>query len=404
MKILITSTAYPPSVGGAQTNLHQLSRYLQRDHQVKVASFWSANRTDWLLGTTWRASGGLPYQIDGIDVSPLNYSRCERLKLSPYVLSYYFLQSVAIDRIAETLLPKLRKIAGSVDLIHHGRIGREPLGFASLKLARELGVPFVLSAYHHPRWNNWLYRNYHSLYRQADAIIALSESEKDILIQLGVQSERIYVTGHGAVLSESDDAVQFRRQYSLTGPVVLFLGQKYAYKGIDKLLEAAPQVWDRFPETKFVFIGPRTAYSEKLFQNVTDDRIIELGIVDLETKTSALAASDILCLPSSQECFGGVIVEAWKMGKPVIGTNIPALAELISNDVDGFTGPKDPAYLAEKIQLLIGNPSLAQRMGRAGQNKVCRSYEWPGLAQQMADIYSGLVNEFPKQPEVSAWN
>ncbi|MBN1668209.1 MAG: glycosyltransferase family 4 protein [Anaerolineales bacterium] len=403
MKLLITTTAYPPSIGGAQSNLHQLSQAFGRNHQVRVASFWAENRADWLLGTTLRAPGGEPYQIDGVQVFPLNYSFQERIRISPYVFGYYLFQSAAIDKLSNTLVPKLRQIAGNVDLIHHGRIGREPLGFASLKLARQLDVPFILSTYHHPRWNTWMYRNYHDLYRQADAIIALTGTEKHTLVQLGVNSERIFVTGHGAVLSERYDPESFRNDYMLKGPVVLFLGQKYQYKGFDKLLQAAPLVWEKHPDTHFVFIGPRTRYSEKIFHQVRDARILELGIVDLATKTSALAACQVLCLPSSQECFGGVFVEAWTMGKPVIGMDIPALSEVVSDGIDGFVGPNHPAFLAEKIRLLLGDAALAQQLGTAGREKVERYFEWPALARHMESIYQYLTGGPSASVEETLW-
>ena len=72
-------------------------------------------------------------------------------------------------------------------------------------------------------------------------------------------------------------------------------------------------------------ITPRTPFSQKFFtQQPPDPRLIELGTVDLQQKTNALAACTLLCLPSTQESFGGVFTEAWSFEKPVIGANIPA--------------------------------------------------------------------------------
>jgi glycosyltransferase involved in cell wall biosynthesis len=59
---------------------------------------------------------------------------------------------------------------------------------------------------------------------------------------------------------------------------------------------------------------------------VNDPRILELGSVDLQTKTDALEACTLLCLPSTQESFGGVYTEAWSFKKPVIGCDIPAVS------------------------------------------------------------------------------
>jgi hypothetical protein len=45
-------------------------------------------------------------------------------------------------------------------------------------LARDMGIPFVLTPFHHPRWSSWLFRVYHELYRSADAVLALTEAER----------------------------------------------------------------------------------------------------------------------------------------------------------------------------------------------------------------------------------
>ncbi len=55
MKILYTSTAYPPSTGGGQFYLHQLRIHLHPRHSVQVLTFWNKNCSDWLLGTTIKA-------------------------------------------------------------------------------------------------------------------------------------------------------------------------------------------------------------------------------------------------------------------------------------------------------------------------------------------------------------
>jgi glycosyltransferase involved in cell wall biosynthesis len=172
--------------------------------------------------------------------------------------------------------------------------------------------------------------------------------------------------------------------------MILFVGQKYPYKNYEAVLAAAPLVWERWPDARFVFIGPRTSHSQRVFAVQPDPRIVELGIVGLEDKTSALAACDVFCMPSSQESFGGVFVEAWLMGKPVIGGDIPAVREVISDGVDGFLVSADPAQIADRINALLGEAGLAARMGEAGHSKALANYTWDKLAAKTLAVYEGL--------------
>jgi glycosyltransferase involved in cell wall biosynthesis len=314
------------------------------------------------------------------------------LRLAPWVLAYYGLQGAAIERIAAALAAEIETAAKGADLIHNCRIGREGLSFASLRLARQRGIPFVFTPVHHPRWGGWLHRHYHRLYRQADAVIALTEAERRLLAGLGVDERRIVVTGMGPVLAETADGERFRRLHHLgDGPLVLFLGQKYAYKGLAPLLAAAPRVWRCVPEARFVFVGPRTAYSQRLFRDVREARVLELPAVDLQAKTDALAACDVLCVPSSQESFGGVYTEAWSLGKPVVAADIPAVREVVADGQDGCLAPPEPAALADRLAALLLNPAQAAAMGARGLEKVAARFSWPRLAAQTEQVYRQVL-------------
>ncbi len=392
MRICYTLTSYPPAIGGAQLHFHALARALAPAHDVRVISHWRDNRTDWLLGTTVLAPWNpRPYTMDSVPVSPVRLLPTDRLLLAPLVALYYPLKDIAVPGIARILGRRLAPLCGQPDIIHNGRIGREGISYASWQLARKLDVPFVLTPVHHPRWVGWFYHAYIRLYREADAVIALTQAERQTLAALGVAEERIHVTGMGPDLSARYDAEAFRARYGINGPMVLFVGQKFPYKNYEAVLGAAPLVWARWPDTRFVFIGPRTRDSKRVFAARSDPRVVELGAVGLEEKTSALAACDMFCMPSSQESFGGVFVEAWTMGKPVIGGDIPAVREVIAEGVDGFLVPPDPATIADRIVALLGDPAMAQRMGKAGRQKALANFTWDKLAAKTLAVYESLL-------------
>ncbi len=391
MNLLYTLTAYPPFWGGAQLLMHGLARELMGQHSVQVVSQWDTARSDWLRGTTLTAPlEDRSYIVDGVRVRRIGVPAAARAGLRPWVSAYWLAQGLAISRIADVLAARFADLAAEADLIHNCRIGREPLTAASLELARRHQIPFVLSPVHHPRWGSWLHRHYHRLYRSADAILALTRGERDLLVRLGVDERKIAITGMGPDLAPTGDGEAFRAAHGLgQDPVVLFVGQKYAYKGVATLLEAAWHVWERFPDTRFVFIGRPTDETRHLFREL-DRRVINLDVVDLQTKTDAYAACDVFCLPSTQESFGGVYTEAWSFGKPVIGADIEAVSDVIDDGQNGFVCPPAPGPLADHLITLLNDPALRERFGAAGRRKVAEHFTWDRIAALTESVYQGL--------------
>jgi glycosyltransferase involved in cell wall biosynthesis len=297
----------------------------------------------------------------------------------------------ALPPIANCLAKYLDSYSKNADLIHNVRIGREGLSYASYQLAKSYNIPFIFTPVHHPRWVGWRYQAYLKLYQLADAVITLTEVEKQILINLGVKEEKINVTGIGPILAKTTNPQLFKDKYQIKEPIVLFLGQHYGYKGYQQLLQATAEVWKKISEVNFVFIGPSVKNSEQYFANFKDSRIHRLGAVDLQTKTDALAACDVLCVPSSQESFGGVYTEAWSFGKPVIGCKIPAVSEVISDGIDGYLVNQNPQEIADSICQLLLNNHDAQKFGKAGKEKVKSKFNWEKLAYLTENIYKKLL-------------
>jgi len=393
VKILCTATSYPPAIGGAQYHVHFIAAQLARSNDVHAICLWDEVRTDWLLGTTILAPGAEKrYEIDGVRVRRLGFSLSEKARMGLRVPLYFLLLRPAIAAIARVIQGKLAEEAGGADLVHNARIGREPLSYASYEAARQRGIPFLLTPYHHPRWSGRWHRAYHHLYRLSDGLIALTEAEKRALVDLGVEEKRITVTGTGPVLKARPDPAAFLARHELDGPFVLFVGQKYRYKNLRGLLGAASRVWQTHPEVSFVFLGPRTADSRRLFAGVRDRRVLELGEVSLQEKTDALAACTLLCQPSTQESFGAVFIEAWLLGKPVIGSEIPAVREVISSGEDGIVAAPTAESLAEAIVRLLDHPAQARAMAERGREKALRRFTWEQLARKTNEAYQRALD------------
>ncbi|MFC1736050.1 glycosyltransferase, partial [Candidatus Hydrogenedentota bacterium] len=253
MKILMTATSCPPAIGGGQTYTKLLARGLNREHDVSILGQWSGYRTDWLLGTTVFAPGNsAQYECGGVPIRTFGLRISDKLAMLPFALPFHLTKGFSIPAITRIMGRRLGPLAGSPDLIHNMRIGRESLSYASLKIARGRGVPFVFTPFHHPRWEGWTYRHFIRLYRQADAIITMTPYEKEKMVELGVMPERIHVTGVGPDVTNEANPEKFRAQHKIDGHMVLFVGQHFRYKGFETLMRSALAVWKRHPETSFV--------------------------------------------------------------------------------------------------------------------------------------------------------
>jgi glycosyltransferase involved in cell wall biosynthesis len=393
MRILWLITRYWPAIGGAELHsraiVHELAA---QGHEVTVVSHWETNRTDWLLGTTLFAPASVHRYDDPpkVQVVRLGYDAWRRIRTVPGAAMFYATQEWAAQTLARQIERDLLRLCGTQwDIVHGVRSGREPLYVAGQAFAQSLNIPFVFTPNHHPRWVGRRYRIYHQLYRTADTVIALTQHERTLYESLGVPPERICVSGIGPIIPATASGARFRAAHGITTPLVLFVGQKYAYKGYSQLLAAAEVVWRTHPDVTFAFVGPRTDASRRVFRTICDPRVIEMDAVDLQTKGDAFAACDIFCLPSSQESFGGVYVEAWHYGKPVVGVDIPATREVICDGRDGgIARVGDAAHLADILTHLLDDPEARARMGHAGQQKVATDLDWPQVGGRIATAYA----------------
>jgi glycosyltransferase involved in cell wall biosynthesis len=387
----MTTTAYPPSIGGVQGYLADLCGNLQ-NFEADVASLWLETRTDWLLGTTLRLRE--PEAMVSQGVQRLGWSRADRARMAPWVLAYYASVPIAGPRIAAEMAPHLDRLVTSDHvLIHSHRIGREFLAQASLAVARKRSLPFVLSPYHHPRWRGYIYSGWTSVYRAADAVLTLTQAEVVELEALGVARDRLHVVGGGADDPQPGSAERFRARLGISNePLVVFLGQLYEYKGAGQVLAAADVLHARGVQLQLAFLGPETPFSRRLFAQQKRPWAHVLGQVDVQTKWDAIEAASVICVPSAQESFGRVYLEAWSKGKPVIGGRIPAVAEVVA---DGKTGllvdPSSISELEQALDRLITDPELAARLGAAGRKELAARFSWRRVAARVEAVYAQVL-------------
>jgi glycosyltransferase involved in cell wall biosynthesis len=221
----------------------------------------------------------------------------------------------------------------------------------------------------------------HRLCAAAATVFVLSAVEARQIESLGVPRQRISRIPQAPDLTGTGNGTAFRARHKVDGQLVLFLGRRVRAKGFELLLDAASQVWELRPRTVFAFGGPDdSTEAAEVFARHRDDRILDLGELTDTAKHDALAACDLLCLPSSADVFPLVFAEAWSCGKPVISGWFDGADEVVRDGVDGLVCELSSGHLAAALLRLLADSALCRRLGAAGMDRVRAGMTWPSVA------------------------
>lgn len=429
LKITYILPVYWPAIGGCELHTHEIVRRLSEKHEIKVIT--QITRQEDKPNNLWFGTlvDSVPkrerYFDNKANVIPVNMTPLERRFLYPFVRYRHRMERLSMKVISGIFQGKIFDLVQDSNLIHCIHNGASFYAYTALKCAKKLKIPLVFTPLLQPyqawkdgtmsetkygdEWQKFsdidtfsfarclTPRGYHDRFwfevmRASDALITMTEFEKDFFIKRGIISNKIHEVGVGPVISSECNGKEFRNRYKIDNEkMILFLGRKHECKGFEEVLKAASYVWERHPQTYFFFIGPKEGNAVAIFKNYKDKRIIEVDSVDLYEKTSAIEACDILCMPSFYEALGGVFLEAWMFGKPIIAGNIPPLRELTGDGQGGFLVNLNPFEIAEKIIKLIEDENLCKKMGAWGKNKVTSKYSWDIIVDKLEKIYKEVV-------------
>lgn len=177
-------------------------------------------------------------------------------------------------------------------------------------------------------------------------------------------------------------------------PMVLFVGRMFYMKGPDLVLEAIPKILKNSPNTKFVFMGTgdMTEYLKEGAKDLGIDHAVRFpGFLRGKDKTDLYKACDCLIVPSRNEPFGIVTLEAWSAGKPVIATTGTGSGDLVWHGVTGLEVQKSPESIAWGISHLFSDFDKAKWMGVNGRHAVETVFTWDIIAEKAIKVYEDIL-------------
>lgn len=231
-------------------------------------------------------------------------------------------------------------------------------------------------------------------YRNTKVIAVGEMVKKNLAEYFGIPKEQICVI-HNAVKPIDGNVVPVEAlcQERTKGNVLIGnIGRLSEQKGMTYYIEAAEITARTHPEARFVIVGDGEE-KEKLHAQVKakgiQGKVLFLGYRnDIQNVMSQL---DFVVLSSLWEGLPLTPIEAYSVGKTVIGTAVDGTPEIIRDGVDGYlVEPRNPMQLAEKMNELIENPEMRESMGIQAMKRYQDEFSFEKLSERYVAFYEGL--------------
>jgi len=429
--ILYLPTRYFPSISGAEFYFQRMAELLTTKYNYGI-EIYTSNAIDFKAlrnssGKILTPDNKYFYEVNRLKVNrfPVNYniSNKEILKILKVIPSYNALN--LHDDVLEKIIRNgpylgdlldylLKKQDLNYDLIHTTYFPYFNC-VISLIIGTLLKKPTICTPFFHfsnPRYTDLKVID---LLKKFDLLIVCTNVEKEFLVQkCKIQPGQIKVIPMGVdytkfqnfnknTLSNLSFKEKFFNKNEKKYKLILFCGYKNYEKGALSILKSIPYILKKIKKVYFAFIGPSTvAFNRELskIKKLEKVKIINFSPENLtgyfdKKKLAAFKEADIYLMPSRSDAFGISFLEAWSMGKPVIGARIGATPEVIRENIDGllveFDNPKD---IAQKVIFLLKNNKLRKIYGSAGQLKVSQKYTWDIVAKETHYTYQNLLTKF----------
>jgi phosphatidylinositol alpha-1,6-mannosyltransferase len=211
--------------------------------------------------------------------------------------------------------------------------------------------------------------------RRADVVIAPSRYSADVARrEYGLAAEKIAVVPEPIELERWTSLFAAAAPRPRGGPTILCVARMYPRKRVGDLLEAAALLRPRIPRARVRIVGKGPEWEDAVRLHAKlglGETVTLLGDVSRDRLAEEYVSADIFCLPSVQEGFGIVFLEAMAAGLPVVACRVAAIPEVVEDGVTGLLAPpRDPAGLARALEALAADPERARAMGEAGRRAV----------------------------------
>jgi glycosyltransferase involved in cell wall biosynthesis len=196
------------------------------------------------------------------------------------------------------------------------------------------------------------------------------------------------VVGIGSEVPGRPEPDRFRQRFGLHGPFAIYVGRIDENKGCHELFDFFQRFEHQMPgQLQLVLVG------KSILPVPKDPRIKHLGFLDDEDKFDAMAAADVLIMPSYYESLSMVALEAWALGKPVLANARCDVLKGQSIRSNAGLFYESYAEFAEALYAISSSPWLSDTLGRNGRTYFTRHYSWPVIERKYLETFDRLRHQ-----------
>ena len=398
LKILIITNSYP-SFNGPTNQIFvrkQAEKLIEFGHRVTVLATYGnrifpfsilqqVGRLQHWSTIPFEDMAGLVVQRMYVPIFPKKWlSYFYGMVLGPYV-SYYLNRNIRNT---------------DFDLIH-AHVA-DYAGFIGKWLGNNLNIPFVITTHgadtdsviHKSRFHrSAIQKCFHS----ADKVICVSKRIQKHVFDLGIPKSKAAIVRNGINIEDILYDPHFLKSKYDHKPIILSVSHLLETKGLHYNLEALRRILDTGRDVFYVIVGggPFEAQLKRIVDVLKlKDHVAFEGPLKHEEVMRYMSACDIFSMPSWQESFGIVYLEAMLNGKAIIGDVTQGIADIITHGANGYLVPShDVDALTLYLTRLIDNKALAIELGNNGKNFVIKQLTWKRSAAQLCRIYEQVYKE-----------
>lgn len=397
MKILIISHMYPSTfneVSGIFVH-KQVKELKKQGCEIKVISPvpWTPFPINY-LSKKWNKYSKIPQKVvkEGIEVY---YPRC---LVFPKALFYASSGKRIFNGIQETVKKIYKNF--KFDIVHsHDAF---PDGYAGMKISRKYKKPLIVTI-HGQDFQQTIFKNskYKKIIKKiidfsAKTITVSGKLEKIGKKNLQINPNKIIKISNGINLNDIRKNMKEDIEKYAKKRIILSVSHLIKTKGIDLNLQAMVRLKKKYPNLIYLIIGEGS--ERKKLENITkrlglQNNVRFIGEISYSEVMRYMSFCDMLSLPSWNEAFGVVYIEAMAHGKPVIGCRGGGIEDFVKHKKTGLlVKPQDVDSLVEVLEFLLSCPEEAKEIGKRACKLVLKNYTWGKTIEKTIKIYKKVLN------------